>query len=112
MLLKRISSMSPIGPGPKNRNSSGNESGAASENYKSILVGPVYPRQETLWPIARTGRFRPRAEILPSITRPEISADERARVSKRRAARLRTGIPKMPRVDHMWPDLKRNWDIG
>ena len=58
------------------------------------------------------GSFRPRAEILPSITRPGISADERARVSKRRAARLQTGIPKIPRLDHMRPDLRRNRDIG
>lgn len=57
-------------------------------------------------------RNRPRAEILPSITRPGISADERARVSKRRAARLQTGIPKIPRLDHMRPDLRRNRDIG
>ena len=57
------------------------------------------------------GSFRPRAEILPSITRPGISA-ERARVSKRRAARLQTGIPKIPRLDHMRPDLRRNTDIG
>jgi len=56
-------------------------------------------------------RCRPRAEILPSITRPGISA-ERARVSKRRAARLQTGIPKIPRLDHMRPDLRRNRDIG